>query len=194
MVATDEAHFDFVVMGGGTAGNVVAGRLAEKPNVTFLVVEAGVGNSHEIEEITTPAMAMELRSSKYDWAYKTTMVKRDDYERIEKPNTRGKASGAALLSITSPGSRAASRPLIGGPSKVVRNGPGSPSFHTSARAPPTTMTASYTRPTSRRSVPVGPSPFPMPSSSMRWSPSAMLSRRPGSPAVSPLLRTSTMVR
>jgi choline dehydrogenase len=95
MAAKDGAHFDFIVVGGGTAGNTVAGRLAENPNVTVLVIEAGVGNSHEIEEITTPSMAMDLRNSKYDWAYKTTMVKRDDYERIEKPNTRGKALGGS---------------------------------------------------------------------------------------------------
>ena len=95
MAAANGAHFDFVVVGGGTAGNTVAGRLAENPNVTVLVVEAGVGNSHEIEEITTPSRAMDLRNSKYDWAYKTTMVKRDDYERIEKPNTRGKALGGS---------------------------------------------------------------------------------------------------
>ncbi|KAH6699685.1 hypothetical protein BKA61DRAFT_213594 [Leptodontidium sp. MPI-SDFR-AT-0119] len=94
-MAADGAHFDFVVVGGGTAGNTVAGRLAENPHVTVLVIEAGVGNSHEIEEITTPSMAMDLRNSKYDWAYKTTMVKRDDYERIEKPNTRGKALGGS---------------------------------------------------------------------------------------------------
>ncbi|KAK9314902.1 GMC oxidoreductase [Lipomyces starkeyi] len=94
-MVTNGAHFDFIIVGGGTAGNVVAGRLAENPNVTILVVEAGVGNSHEIEEITTPGMAMDLRNSQYDWAYKTTMVKRDDYERIEKPNTRGKALGGS---------------------------------------------------------------------------------------------------
>jgi len=91
----DGAHFDFIVVGGGTAGNVVAGRLAENKNVNILVVEAGVGNSHEIDEITTPSKAMDLRSSEYDWAYKSTMVKRDDYERIEKPNTRGKALGGS---------------------------------------------------------------------------------------------------
>src|ERR1700722_14276260 len=95
MAAKDGAHFDFIVVGGGTAGNTVAGRLAENPNVTVLVVEAGPKNSHEIPEITTPSMAMDLRNSKYDWAYKTTMVKRDDYERIEKPNTRGKALGGS---------------------------------------------------------------------------------------------------
>jgi choline dehydrogenase-like flavoprotein len=95
MSTLDGAHFDFIIVGGGTAGNVVAGRLAENPNVTILVVEAGVANSEELPEITTPARAMDLRGSKHDWAYKTTMVKRDDYERIEKPNTRGKALGGS---------------------------------------------------------------------------------------------------
>lgn len=33
--------FDFIVAGGGTAGCVVAGRLAENPNVSILVIEAG---------------------------------------------------------------------------------------------------------------------------------------------------------
>ncbi|EXJ80887.1 hypothetical protein A1O3_07175 [Capronia epimyces CBS 606.96] len=95
MAATSGAHFDFVIVGGGTAGNTVAGRLAENPNVRILIIEAGVGNSHEIPEIRTPAVAMDLRGSQYDWAYKTTLVKRDDYERIEKPNTRGKALGGS---------------------------------------------------------------------------------------------------
>jgi choline dehydrogenase-like flavoprotein len=36
-------EYDFIVVGGGTAGNVVAGRLAENKNVSILVIEAGVG-------------------------------------------------------------------------------------------------------------------------------------------------------
>jgi choline dehydrogenase len=92
---TNGTHFDFIIVGGGTAGNTVAGRLAENPNVSILIVEAGVDNPKEIDEITTPCKAMGLRNSKYDWAYKTTMVKRDDYERIEKPNTRGKILGGS---------------------------------------------------------------------------------------------------
>ncbi|KAK1248003.1 hypothetical protein MKX07_000891 [Trichoderma sp. CBMAI-0711] len=88
-------RFDFIVVGGGTAGNTVAGRLAENPNVRILVLEAGVANPEQLEEIMTPSNAMNLRGSKHDWAYKTTIVKRDDYERIEKPNTRGKILGGS---------------------------------------------------------------------------------------------------
>ena len=99
---------DFCV--GGTAGNVVAGRLAENPNVSVLVIEAGKAyvpklspaalhtdlcdrNPSEIPEITTPARAFSLRKSEYDWGYKATMIKRPDYERVEKPHTRGKILG-----------------------------------------------------------------------------------------------------
>ncbi|KAK8192475.1 hypothetical protein M8818_007643 [Zalaria obscura] len=88
-------RFDFIVVGGGTAGNVVAGRLAENPNASILIVEAGVGDPERVEMITTPSSAMDLRGSEHDWAYKTTLVKRDDYERVEKPNTRGKVLGGS---------------------------------------------------------------------------------------------------
>ncbi|KAL7807340.1 GMC oxidoreductase [Trichoderma aethiopicum] len=88
-------RFDFIVVGGGTAGNTVAGRLAENPNVRVLVLEAGEANPEQLEEIMTPSNAMNLRGSKHDWAYKSTIVKRDDYERIEKPNTRGKILGGS---------------------------------------------------------------------------------------------------
>ncbi|KAL3444274.1 alcohol oxidase [Aspergillus insuetus] len=89
------SQFDFIIVGGGTAGNTVAGRLAENPDVKVLIVEAGIANPQAIDEINTPSKAFGLRGSKYDWAYKTTMVKREDYERVEKPNTRGKALGGS---------------------------------------------------------------------------------------------------
>jgi choline dehydrogenase len=80
---------------GGTAGCVVAGRLAENPKVSVLVIEAGPANSGEIPEISTPARAFELRGSQYDWGYKSTLIDRPEYTRVEKPITRGKALGGS---------------------------------------------------------------------------------------------------
>jgi choline dehydrogenase-like flavoprotein len=68
MSVQNNARFDFIVVGAGTDGNVVAGRLSENPNAKILVVEAGVANSEDVEEIRTPAEAMDLRDSQYDWA------------------------------------------------------------------------------------------------------------------------------
>ncbi|KAI8306007.1 Pyranose dehydrogenase 3 [Colletotrichum sp. SAR11_59] len=94
-VINNVKDFDFIVVGGGTAGCVVAGRLAESPNVNILVIEAGVSNPIDNEAIMTPARAFELRGSKWDWGYKTGMIDRPDYTRIEKPNTRGKVLGGS---------------------------------------------------------------------------------------------------
>ncbi|KAF2771993.1 glucose-methanol-choline oxidoreductase-like protein [Teratosphaeria nubilosa] len=93
---TATTSFDFLIVGGGTAGNTVAGRLAEdNPDITIGILEAGPLHTRDIPAITTPARAFELRGSKYDWGYKATMVDREDYTRVEKPDTRGKVLGGS---------------------------------------------------------------------------------------------------
>jgi len=62
--------YDFIIVGGGTAGLVVASRLTEDPTVRVLVLEAGA-NSLGNPQIMTPGLVMSLYGDpKYEWMYK----------------------------------------------------------------------------------------------------------------------------
>ena len=63
-----ERGFDYVVIGGGSAGAAVAARLSEDPDVTVALVEAGP-DDRDLPEILQLDRWMELLESGYDWDY-----------------------------------------------------------------------------------------------------------------------------
>jgi choline dehydrogenase-like flavoprotein len=63
--------FDYLVVGGGTAGLVVAARLSQNPKITVGVIEAGPAAFHE-PIIDIPGKFGESLGSKYDWKFETT--------------------------------------------------------------------------------------------------------------------------
>ncbi|KAI0018400.1 putative GMC oxidoreductase [Xylariomycetidae sp. FL0641] len=62
------SSYDFVVVGGGTAGLVVASRLSEDPTKQVLVLEAGADTRDDLR-VRIPGLCMGLLSSDLDWGF-----------------------------------------------------------------------------------------------------------------------------
>ncbi|KAL4256659.1 GMC oxidoreductase family protein [Pleurotus pulmonarius] len=69
-----ERKWDFIVIGGGTAGCVVASRLTEDPSTSVLLIEAGKSNTGaDTMPIQVPFLVSEAGfGSEFDWNYTTT--------------------------------------------------------------------------------------------------------------------------
>jgi choline dehydrogenase-like flavoprotein len=65
--------FDYIVVGAGSAGCVLANRLTEDPSVSVLLLEAG--GEDNADEIHIPAAFATLFKTKWDWNYETVEQK-----------------------------------------------------------------------------------------------------------------------
>lgn len=84
--------FDYVVVGGGSGGCVVAGRLSEDPGVTVCLLEAGGGGNGAV--VTTPAGAVAMLPTRWNnWAFET--LPQAGLEGRKGYQPRGKALGGS---------------------------------------------------------------------------------------------------
>lgn len=63
--------FDYIIVGGGTSGLVVANRLSEDPRITVAIIEAGNDESSN-PLVTDPDSFTNALDTYLDWNYTTT--------------------------------------------------------------------------------------------------------------------------
>jgi choline dehydrogenase len=81
--------YDYVIVGAGSAGCVLANRLSDDPAVSVLLLESG--GSDTAREFHIPAAFSKLFQSTYDWSYYT-----EEQEQLKQRNVympRGKVLG-----------------------------------------------------------------------------------------------------
>ena len=83
--------YDYIIVGAGSAGCVLAARLSEDPDVSVLLVEAGPPDT--LDNIHIPLGVTALGSSAVDWDYSTACEPHCDGRRIWLP--RGRTLGGS---------------------------------------------------------------------------------------------------
>ncbi|XP_056643069.1 glucose dehydrogenase [FAD, quinone]-like [Diorhabda sublineata] len=93
---TPAEEYDFIVVGGGSAGSVVAARLSEIADWKICLLEAGVP---ETEYVDVPLLAVTFQGSIYDWSYTMEPQQNALWGLVDgrMPCPRGKALGGSSV-------------------------------------------------------------------------------------------------
>jgi choline dehydrogenase len=83
--------YDYVIVGAGSAGCVLANRLSEDPDVQVLLLEAGPPDVNE--NIHVPLGYLQLAGTEVDWDYHSAPEHECDHRRITLP--RGRVLGGS---------------------------------------------------------------------------------------------------
>lgn len=89
-----DGQFDYIIVGAGSAGCVLAGRLAEDPQTRILVLEAG-GSRGSWSVDMPSALTIPMNSKRFNWGLETEPEPYLNGRRVNLP--RGKGVGGSSL-------------------------------------------------------------------------------------------------
>ncbi len=88
--------FDYIIIGAGSAGCVLAGRLSENPDVQVCLVEAGGNNDSFLINVPAGAAALMPKAGKYNWGYETVPQTGLNGRKGYQPRGRGLGGSSSI--------------------------------------------------------------------------------------------------
>ena len=87
-----DLDFDYIIIGAGSAGSVIANRLSSDPKLNVCLVEAGPKNNHPLIRVPLGLIFL-IKNQKYNWLFNSQPQLNCNRRKINIP--RGKVLGGS---------------------------------------------------------------------------------------------------
>lgn len=89
------AAFDYIIVGAGSAGCVLARRLGEEPGTRILVLEAG-GSDRAVIVQMPAALSIPMNTERFNWGFRTEPEPHLDGRRMNLPRGKGLGGSSSI--------------------------------------------------------------------------------------------------